>query len=1217
MRLRAGPAIDGVMPMGSVFSSLRAWARARFGSGARERDHAAVLALQRRFELALEVGGFGVWEFDRPRRTIVADARCLELLGLPEGMHEFQPEDWLARVLQEDRSAALVRARQWLDEPGALSLRFRVGDRTGRLRWLNAEFSRQRDGDGRHVGVLVDVTDDMTLGAERERALRRAELAVSVARGYFFDLDLVSGRLSRDPHAQSLLELPLEEPAVGVEALFRMVPEFARPGAIRTATDALSAGHSSFDLEVPVAGDGDSLRYFRTLAHIERDPAGRPVRIDGMSMEVTESRRIRRELERVSTRFQLAAEAGNLGLYELDLRDNTVVQTPIGARLFGLPSGEPTPEAGYLRQIHAEDRDRVEETFRRAIEEGGGLEMVFRVDFGEGTRWVRSAGRLERNERGRPVRVAGVNWDITADIEARDRIARANDRLGLALAAANASVWEYAGDSDRITWDERGADLYGVDPNREGRRLPLVADEDRGETAERLRALSVDRDTEGFVLEYRIRHPRLGLRWVRCIGRREFAATATGTGTRSVGIDIDVTAERTATEAIEQARQAAEAASRTKSAFLANMSHEIRTPMNAIIGMTGLAHRATSLAQSSSYAAQAHAAARSLLTVLNDVLDFSKIEAGRLDVERIGFDLEAMLGPVLDVAGFAAGEKNLSVMLDVGDGVPARCIGDPARISQILLNLTGNAVKFTEAGFVRLNLRRLDDARLRFEVVDSGMGLTAEQQREIFEPFTQGDPSTSRRFGGTGLGLTICRRLAGLMQGALTVDSAPGRGAVFRLDLPLVPADVAAPIWSALPAPPLLAIAHGDAQARGCLAGQFARLGADPREFIDAADLVAWLVSQPAASAPLVCIDSRLLPEDPSGWLGERRALPCAPRLVLLGRRVSSLPPGESALLEPVLPSALRRVLDPASAAADASGSAVPGESELRLAAEGPGYLAGTDILLVEDNDLNRALVIALLAESGASLRIAHNGVQAVDAVRLRVPDVVLMDIHMPLMDGYAATASIRALGPAGRDLPIIATTADALEADRDRALRAGMNDHLIKPLEAEALIAALMRWSRRRPAARAPGADAPGAVGVLPEAPAAPAGSPDGEAALEESPSLLDRSEGLRGCLGRPALFTQTLKMFVDIYEPVLGQLGGADQDVDPALDLGRLAHTLKGSVRALGMLRLAEVAVAIDAERRAGLAPTPARVDELRLVLALTLEQARAALAELSPGS
>jgi CheY-like chemotaxis protein/HPt (histidine-containing phosphotransfer) domain-containing protein len=357
----------------------------------------------------------------------------------------------------------------------------------------------------------------------------------------------------------------------------------------------------------------------------------------------------------------------------------------------------------------------------------------------------------------------------------------------------------------------------------------------------------------------------------------------------------------------------------------------------------------------------------------------------------------------------------------------------------------------------------------------------------------------------------------------------------------------------------------------------------------------------------VVCVDPRLLPDPPIGWLGAQRARPCAPRIVLLGRRVSTMPPGELALLEPILPSALRRALDPAPIAA--SDPAAPGgaaEGEPCRVADDPGFLADTDILLVEDNDLNRALVIALLADSGAQVRIAHNGVQAVEAVRQQVPDVVLMDIHMPLMDGYAATAAIRALGPAGRDLPIIAITADALEGDRARALRAGMNDHLIKPLEPEALMAALKRWIRRdaRPSVVGGAAGDPSAASREASASESEANAP-----------LLDRDEGLRGCLGRPALLQQTLAMFVDIYEPVLTQLGSADHAADPSLDLGRLAHTLKGSVRALGMLRLAEVAVAIDAERRAGQPPTAARLDELRLVLALTLEQARAALAELSP--
>jgi two-component system sensor histidine kinase/response regulator len=1174
-----------------------------------DRLHPAAARTRRRMQLALQVGGVGVWEYDPVRRRVVGDARCLELLGFPEGTREFRVVDWLDRVLPDDRAEVVSRGAEWLRATGASSLRFRATDRSGRTRWLSCEFSPVRSQADARIGVLVDVTEDMALIAQRESASRRAELALSVAGGFFFDLDLGTGRLSRDARAREILELPSEDTAVGLEALFGAVPEFARPAAIERASRAITEDAGSFDLEVPVAGEDDALRYFRVLAYIERDATGRALRIDGMAIEVSEARRVRRALERVSTRFELAAEAGQLGLYELDLRDDTVVQTPIGARLFGLPTGAPIPVATYLAQIHPDDRGRVEQTFREAIAGGGSLEMVLRVDFGQGVRWVRSAGRIERNDRGLTVRVAGVNWDITADIEARDRIARANDRLGLALAAANASVWEYSGATDRITWDERGVDLYGIDPNAGGDRLALIAQADRAEIAGRMRMLRVDPSAgdAGFVLEYRIHHPRTGLRWVRCIGRR--GPSSQDPEALSVGIDIDVTAERTAAEAMEQARLAAEAASRAKGAFLANMSHEIRTPMNAIIGMTGLAHRATSLAQSSSYAAQAHAAARSLLTVLNDVLDFSKIEAGRLDVERIAFPIETMLAPVLDVTGFAAAQKHLSVVLDVGPDVPARCVGDPARISQILLNLAGNAVKFTEAGFVRINVRRPAAGRLRFEVVDSGVGLSAAQQREVFEPFTQGDPSTSRRFGGTGLGLTICRRLADLMHGEMGVLSTPGQGATFWLELPIGEAVDQAPLCVPLRPAPRVALAHGDPQVRDCLGRQAVALGAEVTGFADEPGLLAWLALQPPGPAMVVCVDPRLLPAERGPWLGAVAELHCRPRVVLLSRRLSTLAPGEAALLEPVLPSSLRRALDPEAAlpVGEPIGPLRPSEGgDADVAAS--GSLAGTDVLLVEDNDLNRALVIAILAESGATVREAHDGTQAVAAVRRRVPDVVLMDIHMPLMDGYQATAAIRALGPAGRDLPIIATTADALEGDRDRALRAGMNDHLVKPLEPARLIAALQRWGGRRPRMPSVPGDRgrPGLPGDGGETVARTTlGSPD--ARLDE-PALLDRAEGLRGCLGRPALLAQTLRIFVDVYGPVVAQLAeGGDEP-----DLARLAHTLKGSVRALGMMRLAELALTIDGERRAG-KTDGGRRGELREVLECTLEQARVALQEL----
>ncbi|MEI8302813.1 MAG: ATP-binding protein [Burkholderiales bacterium] len=1037
-----------------------------------------------------------------------------------------------------------------------------------------------------------------------------AERALAAAEGFLFALDLVAGRLTRGERA-TRLGLPREELAADITALFRAVPLPQREAALHLAAQAAADG-AVLDLEVPVAvpGEGEALRHLRIVGHLARDAGGRLTRIEGLCLEVTSARRARRALERVSTRFQLAADAGRLGLWELDLRNQTVVQTDLGASLFGMTSGEPAPVAAYLDRMHPEDRGRVEQAFLDTIAHGQDLGIVFRVTAGPRLRWVRTAGRLERNDSGRAVRVAGVNWEITDDIEARERIREAGERLGLALAAANASVWEYFRDRARVVWDERGADLYGTDPNLAGSRIGLVHPEDRTRIATLIADSVLDSSARDFVFEYRILHPVRGLRWLRCIGRRE--VTPDG-ARRSIGIDIDVTAEHTATEAIEEARRAAEAASRAKSAFLANMSHEIRTPMNAIIGMTGLAHQAGSLAQSSSYAAQAHSAARSLLTVLNDVLDFSRIEAGRLEPERIEYGLEEMLSPVLDVAGFGAGEKRVALLVEFGPEVPARCIGDPSRIAQILFNLAGNAVKFTERGFVAISVSATG-ARLRFEVTDSGIGLTPAQQREVFEPFIQGDISTSRRFGGTGLGLSICRRLAELMGGELGVRSRAEGGSVFWLDLPLQPVSGAGPVWGTRRAGRDVLVLHHDPVVARSLSAQVARLCARASSLTDLEALAGWLRLQAPGAAPLLCVDARLLPADAGAWLAGLRAHPSRPTVALIARRLSALPTADTVLLEPVLPIAWQRSLGlDSSARGPAPVEAAAAPRPLRA-----GMFAGKDILLVEDNDLNRALVLAILADAGAHIRIAGNGLEAIAAVRERRPDVVLMDIHMPEMDGYGATAAIRALGAQGRDLPIIATTADALESDRDRALRAGMNDYLTKPLEPSRLVEVLLRWIGASSAAEAP-APGPAAAGAALAPPAPVAAGSETSALAVTLPPVLDLAEGLRGCLGREALLAQTLGIFLDVYGPVPERLAEADTaaQADAGPDLRRLAHTLKGSVRTLGMVRLADVAAALDAELRTGVPPSAAHRATLATALRLTLDQAARALARLRASS
>jgi len=447
----------------------------------------------------------------------------------------------------------------------------------------------------------------------------------------------------------------------------------------------------------------------------------------------------------------------------------------------------------------------------------------------------------------------------------------------------------------------------------------------------------------------------------------------------------DITVQRAAIAAVERARALAEDAAQAKADFLANMSHELRTPMNSVIGLTHLALRSAPPTALREQLLKIQRSGQHLLGVVNDILDYSRIDAGKLALECIGFDLDRLLDDVMALVAERARTKGLATRIDVADDVPRHLVGDPLRLRQVLLNYTHNAVKFTEHGEVALRVTRApghgtttegatdgNAAWLRFEVRDTGIGLSEAQRARLFQSFQQADTSTTRRYGGSGLGLAIAKRLAGLMHGEVGVDSVPGQGSTFwftaRLDTATGPLPEAAP--ALLP---------------------------------------------PAVSAAAGALDT----EAPAG---------------------------------------------PDAATADGNAQAAdaptPEDADDTEDTDGPAALAGARVLLVEDNDLNQEVALALLHHLGLQVDVAGDGAEAVARVQQQAYDAVLMDVQMPVMDGLSATRAIRRL-PAGAGLPILAMTANAMREDRARCLAAGMDDHLAKPIEPEQLIAKLQRWLR------------------------------------------------------------------------------------------------------------------------------------------------------------
>ncbi|HZP83499.1 MAG TPA: response regulator, partial [Chthonomonadaceae bacterium] len=626
---------------------------------------------------------------------------------------------------------------------------------------------------------------------------------------------------------------------------------------------------------------------------------------------------------------------------------------------------------------------------------------------------------------------------------------------------------------------------------------------------------------------------------------------------------------------LKQARDQALESTRVKSEFLANMSHEIRTPMNGVIGMTELLLDTRLTARQREFALAVQNSADMLLAIINDILDFSKIEAGKMHIETVDFDLRAVMEEVTGLLAPRAHEKDLEIACYVPPDMPDCLRGDPTRLRQILTNLIGNAIKFTDQGEVTLEACLLDlteaHARVKLIVRDTGIGIPIERQARIFESFTQADGSTTRKYGGTGLGLTICRHLTELMGGQIGVESEPGGGSTFWVELTLPRQQTArrAPSRVLRMAGVRILIVDDNATNRRILQEQLRSWGCQPEEAENGPKALAMLREAAGDPFHLVLMDMHMPEMD-----GEQtaRCIKSEPELasvplVLLssgkfGTSEETCGMGfAAALTKPVRQSrlydTLMEVLHGQEADAETTGTAeTPPEAAPVLPLR---------LLLAEDNAINQMLALNILEKMGHETDLACNGREALEALAHRSYDVVLMDVQMPEMDGYEATAAIRRQeAGTGKHQPIIALTAHAMQGDKDRCLAAGMDAYVTKPIRPQILQEAIQRCTQQT------------------GRPQAAARVPEPAETRAENPAL--DWEHLRASCGDQEAFVQTvLSEFLRITPELIGQIGSALAARDSDQTYKR-AHTLKGSSLSLGANALAEVARELEMRGRQG---------------------------------
>ena len=1083
-----------------------------------------------------------------------------------------------------------------------------------------------RGQDGSLIGIL-GISRDITARKQAENAAKESEAKL---RAMLDNLPVLAWLKDADGRFEAVNEAFAKSCGQTVESIVGLTDLDVWPeeNAIKYRADDMAVMRSGVRKEVEeIIADSQGRIWFETFKTPIFNEQRQVIGTTGIARDITDRKQAEEAL--VADRYRLTSiiDGTHVGTWEWNVQTGETVFNDRWAEMIGYTQEEisPTSIQTWMGFAHPDDLHQSGVLLEKHF--SGELpyyeyELRMRHKNGEWI-WVLDRGRVAtRTSDGKPLLMMGTHQDITARKQSEKYLEDVSTRLSLATKAGGVGVWDWDCISNTLAWDDQMYKLYGISPDTFGGayaswRSGLHPDD--AERGDREIALALSGEKE-FNTEYRVVWPDGTVHHIRAMA--EVLRDGDGKSLRMIGTNWDITAQKNSEQALKESNERlerqtavanemaaqAQMASAAKSEFLANMSHEIRTPMNAVIGLSRLLEDTQLNAQQRNYLEKINRSSRMLLGVINDVLDFSKIEASKLELDIHPFSLKEVVDQIKTLFVGAAKDKALELVLDVAPDVPRAVVGDVLRLEQVLTNLLSNALKFTVAGSVTLRIGAMPDDRdprrvrdgdgsesclLRFSVEDSGIGMDEAQVAKLFQPFSQADSSTTRKYGGTGLGLVISRRLVEKMGGTLEVTSVPGQGSCFffAIELPLASS---AKGLSGRPCGVIdgmsFLVVDDQEVARMVLRRILEGWHVEVEEATNGIDAVRAVVTAHQQGKPFdyILMDWKM-PGELDGLAAIRRLHqlhaqgelkgPETPVFVISAYQRDELPEKEliacqAFLAKPVTASDLFEAIN------ETTGGTISAHYASGLSAV-PSF-AGNTVLLVEDNELNQEVANRFLEKTGVRVITACNGREALTWLESgEAIDLILMDLQMPEMDGFAATQAIRRLESndlaASKRMPIIALSAAVMQDDRERAAAAGVDGNLAKPIDERDLYRVMGSHLSKRESVAAQG---------LPVAIDASPAFPDLEG--------FDKLQGKRTTQGDTVFYAKLLRNFDTQLAGTFSGLAERMHTLDPA-ELQRQAHALKGVAATVGARRIADIAASIDQACKTGAPLSEAMVEEL----------------------